>query len=278
MMSSDRFHPPDLILVGECDAVHLIGAVLLQERSQAKHALPRTGDIGQHHDHEVLLAKPAGLLLCACRGRRIFHQRICPEDSLIGGDRLRRRHTDILLIYTACSPDALSLYRIGHRRIAHGVIRKLNGAVRQHRRIGPGLILWIHDNVFLGCIIPGSGIVIACDHCGAVIGSVLPYQYCCTSHVLFSSCLSLFFEPYDSFANFVRSLSRHSPHTQTGTTGLMKASFQRPPHLFANMAHYFAQKGGSTLQIRSVRPECSGASPVSTRSTNGNRSYATHSG
>ena len=131
-MPADGFQPPDLIHILERNAVHLIGSVLLQQRSQALDALSCTVNVRKDQNHQILFAKAACPLLLSVLCGDIFHQRVCAENSFICGDGFRCRHSDIGRIHTACRPGSLSRNCIRNSRITHRIIRKLHLHMGKH--------------------------------------------------------------------------------------------------------------------------------------------------
>ena len=89
VMAADRLEPPDLIGIGKCDAVHLVGSVLLEKRAQALNALAGGVDIRQDDGNEVLLGEAArhlgrivgiaGLTM----GGNILDERVGTEHALV---------------------------------------------------------------------------------------------------------------------------------------------------------------------------------------------------
>ena len=126
VMSADCLHPPDLVPILKCDAVHLIGTVLLQQASKTSDALPGTADVRKHKTHKVFLTDPSADLRLTVLFLLIHHQRIRAEHARIRGDRLRRRHGNMCLIHAACRPDTFPVDRIRHRRVAHRLLRQLD--------------------------------------------------------------------------------------------------------------------------------------------------------
>ena len=160
VMTADRFHPPDLIVIAESDAVHLIGAICFQQMTKTQDAFPCAMNIRKHQADKVFLPKPARLAaLCI-----IDHQGICAEHPRIGSDRLRGAHADICGIDAAGAPYAFSFHRIRHSRIAHGVIRKIDRQMRDDRSICPRLFIGMDDHKLFRGKAAGAGIIIACDH------------------------------------------------------------------------------------------------------------------
>ena len=126
VMSADCLQPPDLILILKCNAVHLIGAVLLQQASQTSDTLSGAADIRKYKAHKIFLADPSTYLRLTILCLLVYHQRICAEHARIRGDRLRRRHGNMCLIHAACRPDTFPVDRIRHRRVAHRLLRQLD--------------------------------------------------------------------------------------------------------------------------------------------------------
>ena len=114
VVPADGLQPPDLVHVLEADAVHLVGAVLLQQRAQAQNALPGRADVGQHDGEHVLLPDAAG------------HQRVGPLDAGIGGDGLGLAHGDVGGVDPGLAPDALVGQGVGHGGVAQGILRQLD--------------------------------------------------------------------------------------------------------------------------------------------------------
>ncbi|VWM12229.1 Uncharacterised protein [Collinsella intestinalis] len=88
-MAADRLEPPDLIGIGKCDAVHLVGSVLLEKRTQALNALAGGVDIRQDDGNEVLLGEAAGHLgpivgiAGITMGGNILDERVGTEHALV---------------------------------------------------------------------------------------------------------------------------------------------------------------------------------------------------
>ena len=60
VMSAHRLHPPDLVNVREGDAVHLVGAIALEEGAKPTYAVARGGGVGEDEGDHILLADAAG--------------------------------------------------------------------------------------------------------------------------------------------------------------------------------------------------------------------------
>ena len=182
VMAADGLQPPDLVRILKGDAVHLIGAVLLQQASQPLHALSRAAYVGKHQTDDVLLPDAAGRLLLSILRRLIDHQRVSSEHPGIGGDRLRGRHPNARLVDAAGGPDSLSLQGVRHRGIAHGIFGKLHFHMGDHRLIHLRLIFRLYHHEFLRGKMSRARIIVSRDHRRSVTGRFFSYQYCCTGH------------------------------------------------------------------------------------------------
>ena len=76
VVAADGLQPPHLVHVGKSDAVHLVGAVGLQQLAQTLHALAGGVDVGQHQIHNILFADAAGHFRLAALGGAVLHQRV----------------------------------------------------------------------------------------------------------------------------------------------------------------------------------------------------------
>ena len=116
VVTADGLHPPDLFVIVEGNAIGLISTVLLQELSQPHNALPGRMDIGQHQNHQVLLAdSPRDVLLPAALGLPVLHHGVRPQNSGIGRDGLRGGHAHVGLVDARCGPNTLGPVHIGHK-------------------------------------------------------------------------------------------------------------------------------------------------------------------
>ena len=185
VVAADGLQPPDLVDILERDAVHLIGAVGLQQAAQPLHALPGRVDIGQHQIDDILLADAAGHLRGIAHGRLVHHQRVSPQHAGVGGDGLGSGHAHIGGIDTGRGPDALALHSVWHGRHPHGIARQGDLHMGQHGFVNSRVLLRLHDHKFFGREMPRTGIVVAGDHGGAVIGCVFTNKDRCTSHKFF---------------------------------------------------------------------------------------------
>jgi hypothetical protein len=60
MMSAYRLHPPNLVNIREGNAVHLVGAIALEEGAKPTYAVARGGGVGEDEGDHILLADAAG--------------------------------------------------------------------------------------------------------------------------------------------------------------------------------------------------------------------------
>jgi len=98
VVAADGLEPPDLVHVLKGDAVHLIGAVLLQQSAQTKHALPGRVDVGQDEVDDVLLADAAG------------HFRLTVLRGLVDHQRVRAQHPGVeVMVSVAVMPTLAAL-------------------------------------------------------------------------------------------------------------------------------------------------------------------------
>lgn len=126
VVPADGLQPPDVLLVAEGDPVHLVGAVLGQQRAQALDALAGGADVGQDQGHKVLLAEPAG----RARGRVVLHERVGAEHPRVAGDRLRGAHGDDRRVDAGARPDPVDPQRIRDRGVAQRILRDYNVMAR----------------------------------------------------------------------------------------------------------------------------------------------------
>ena len=180
-MSADRLQPPDLVSILESDSVIFICAIRFQKLSQPGNTLAGALNIRKHQAHDVFLSDTTRYFFLTVFCRLIYHQRIGALYTRVGCDRFGGCHGYICLIDTACCPDAFSFQRIGHGSVAHRMFRQRNLHMRNHRFIFPRLFLWM--NLFFGCYhreffrckMSGSGVIVAGDHCGSVVGCFFTY-------------------------------------------------------------------------------------------------------
>ena len=192
MVAADGLQPPDLVDVGERDAVHLIGAVLLQQRAQAQHTLTRGLDIRQDQRQEILLADAAGdlghiaVLAFLALGRHELHERVGAQHALVGGQGLGGAHRHVGLVHAGLAPDALLEVRVRHGGVSHRIIRQVDLHVAQHAAVPPRLLLGFDDDESLRAELAVRRILVAGDDRGAVVAGILADQNRGAGHVLAS--------------------------------------------------------------------------------------------
>ena len=140
VVSAQGLHPPDLIDIGKGHAVHLIGAVFLDERRGAQYAFARAADVGKNDGNKVFFADPAGLHGSFLRGRVINDQGIRAQDSLVGGDGFCGGHRYVCGVDACASPDAFAVQGVGHCAVAKGIVRKIYFDMADDGYVVPGLI------------------------------------------------------------------------------------------------------------------------------------------
>ena len=187
MVTADGLHPPDLFVIVEGNAIGLISTVLLQELSQPHNALPGRMDIGQHQNHQVLLADSSGnILLPAALGLPVLHHRVRSQNSGIGRDGLRGGHAHIGLVDARCGPNTLGPVHIGAGGIAHGVLRQLDGQMADDAFICAGLLFRVHRYHLFYIEEPVVG---PRDHGRAVIAGISAHKKGCAGHMYLSFVL-----------------------------------------------------------------------------------------
>ncbi len=162
-MASDAFQPPDFVHILESDAVHFVGAVLLQQASQPQYPFPSGPDVGQYQGQKVLFSNAS------------WHQGIGPQDPGIGSDGLRFRHGHVGGVDPRFPPDPFHSLGIGHGRISEGIVRQSDLHLGNHTFILPGLILRPDHDEFLGSKLPGRRILVPGHHGGSINGCILSY-------------------------------------------------------------------------------------------------------
>ena len=123
VMSADCFQPPDLIYILECNSIHLISTVFLENTSKSLHAFSCAVDIRKHDIYNVLFPDSTCNFFLVVRLRLICNQRICPKHTWIGCDRFGCRHSYLRFIYPACRPDSFPLDCVRHGSITHRILR-----------------------------------------------------------------------------------------------------------------------------------------------------------
>ena len=172
MMSADGLEPPDLVYILKRNAVHLVGAVSLQQTAETLNALTGRVDVGQDEVDDVLLANAAGNLRLAVFCRLVHHQRISPQNTGIRGNSLGGRHADIGRIDARSRPDALALDGVRHGRHPHRVPWQRDLHMRQHRFVDRRMLFRLHDHELFGREMARTRIVVARDHGRAIVRSV----------------------------------------------------------------------------------------------------------
>ena len=170
VMSADGLQPPDLVLILECNSVHLVGSVFFQNASKAGYSFTSTVDIGKNNGYNIFLSDSAGDFLSSVCCWLIYHQRICTKYTGVGGDSFGSSHSHICLIDTTCSPDALALYRVWDCGVTHGILWEIDLHMGNHRFIFSRLLLWMDHQEFFRHIMSGTGIIVSGDHGRAIVG------------------------------------------------------------------------------------------------------------
>ena len=155
MMAANGFQPPNLVNVGEGNAVHLIGAKFLKQRTQAFHTLAGGGDVRKHECEEILFANTTGdfrlkaFFAFLALGRLEFHERIGAKHTLVGGERFGGTHGNVRLIHTSFAPNAFFQIGIRHSRILQRIVRKVDFNMRKHALVLARLIFRLdYDEAF----------------------------------------------------------------------------------------------------------------------------------
>ena len=179
VMPADGLEPPDLVFVVEGDAVRLIGAILLQKRTEAQHALARGADVGQDEDNDVLLADAAAALLFPILRLAQLDHRVGREHARVRGRGFRRRHADVRGVDAGRGPNAVLRVHARAGRVAHGVLRQCDLHVGLYAFINLRLLVGLdHDQLFL----IKMTVVRTGDHRRAVIRRQLTGQYSGAGH------------------------------------------------------------------------------------------------
>ena len=188
VVAADGLEPPNLVHVAKGDTVVLVGAVALEQIAQDTHAVAGRLGVRQHQGHHVLFAQAAGLrrdvavLALVALGGHIVHERIGAADALVGGERLGCRHPDVELIESGLGPDAVTGDDIGNARVAHGIIRQLDGQMAQNARVDARLLVGVHHAHTLGLKHPVGRVLVAGNQRRPVIARVLTNQNRCARH------------------------------------------------------------------------------------------------
>ena len=180
VVAADGLHPPDLLAVGEGDAVGFVGAVLLQQHTQPLHAFPGGVDIGQDHIDKVLFPQTAGdLFALPARLGLVADHGVGGQDPGIGGDGLGGGHGHIGGVDAVGRPYPVGGVHAGGGGVAQGVIGQLDLQMADLAFILPELVLGLdHDEL----LYVKKAVVVAGDHGGAVIAGVFANQNGGTRH------------------------------------------------------------------------------------------------
>ena len=170
VVAADGLEPPDLVHILERDAIHLVGAVLLQQTAKAPDALARGADIGQDQIDNVLLADAA------------LDERVSAQHARVGGNGLGSRHADVGRVDAAGRPQALALNSVGYRGDAQAAAGQGDLDARNDGFIDCGVVLRLKNGEFFGSEMAGAGIVVAGDHRGPVVGRIFADQNGGASH------------------------------------------------------------------------------------------------
>ncbi len=219
MVAADGFEPPDLIDVGEGDAVHLVGAVLFEQRAETGHAFAGGLDIRQHEGKEVLFADTAGhfrlvaVFAFLAFGWGEFHERVGAEHALVGGEGFGGAHGHIRLIDAGFAPDTLLQVSVRHGRVLQRIVRQVDFDVGQHTPVMLRLFLGLDDDETLRAEFAVRAVLIAGDDGRSVVARVLADQNRGACHV--------FAIPFDGVADrcclyvcFMRFARRYAAHVR----------------------------------------------------------------
>ena len=175
VMSADCLQPPDLVSILESDSIIFICSIRFQKMSQSGNTLAGALNIRKHQAHDVFLSDTTRYFFLTVFCRLIYHQRIGALYTRVGCDRFGGCHGYICLIDTACCPDAFSFFCIWHGCIAHRLFRQFYFHMGEHGNIGFRLFFGCYHHELFRCKMSGSGVVVAGDHCGSVVGCFFTY-------------------------------------------------------------------------------------------------------
>ncbi len=187
MMAADGFQPPDLVHVGERDAVHLVGAVFLKQRAQTLHALTSGFDVRQHEGEEILLADAAGRFRLVALGRHEFDERVGAEHALVRGEGFGGAHGHIGLVHAGFAPDAFLEVGVRHGGVLQRLLRQVDFDVGDHACILARLFLRLDDDEALGIELAVRAVFVAGDDGRPVVARVLADQNCGARHIVLLS-------------------------------------------------------------------------------------------
>ena len=203
MMATNGFQPPNLVNVGEGNAVHLIGAKFLKQRTQTFHTLAGGGDVRKHKGEEILFANATGdfrlkaFFAFLALGRREFHERIGAKHTLIGGERFGGTHGNIRLVHTRFAPNAFLQIGIRHSRILQRIVRKIDFNMRKHALVLARLIFRLDYDEALRAKLTICTIFVTGDDGRSVITCVFANQNRGTRHN-YSAILSIIVNTFSS--------------------------------------------------------------------------------
>ena len=138
VMAADGLQPPDFIDVGEGDAVHLVGAVGLQQHTQPLYTFPGAADIGQGDRYDILFADS------------FLYHRVAGKHPLVGSEGLCGGHRNACGVDPGSVPVAFGGISVGHGGVAHGIVREIDLYLRDNGFVMPGLVRRLYDDMFLG--------------------------------------------------------------------------------------------------------------------------------
>ena len=182
MVAADGFKPPDLIHIGEGDTVHLVGAVLFEQRAETGYTFAGGLDIRQHEGKEVLFADTAGhfrlvaVFAFLAFGWGEFHERVGAEHALIGGQRFGGAHGHVRLVDAGLAPDAFLQVGVRHCGVLQWIVGQVNGQVADDAAVFARLFIGLDDDEPLRVEFAVGGILVAGDDGRTVIAGVLADQ------------------------------------------------------------------------------------------------------
>ena len=182
VVAADGFKPPDLIHIGEGDTVHLVGAVLFEQRAETGYTFAGGLDIRQYEGEEVLFADTAGhfrlvaVFAFLAFGWGKFHERVGAEHALVGGEGFGGAHGHIRLIDAGFAPNAFLQIRVRHGRVLQRLVRQIHFHMGQHALIVARLLVRLDDDEALRAEFAVRAVLIAGDDGRSVIACVLADQ------------------------------------------------------------------------------------------------------
>ena len=174
MVAADGFHVPDLVHIGDDDAVCLIGAVLFQQCAEPGDAFARGGHIRQHEGDDVLLADAAG--------RAVFLQLdhgVGGKHALVDRDGFGGAHGHVMLVDAGFGEHAAIGQHVRHNAVAARIVRQIYVDMAQHAAVMARLIVGRDRDEAFRIVTPRAGIVVAGDDGGAVVTGLLTYENRC---------------------------------------------------------------------------------------------------